>query len=218
MQIAVVIPGLNEEKYLQTVLTKVAKYQLPVIFVDDGSNDKTVYIAKKHATHVLVHEVNVGKGAALKTGCEYAFEFLQMDAVIFMDSDDQHDPRELPHFCQELESGSPMVYGVRQMGNETPWLRSTGNKMASWWMKLLFGAYVPDIPSGYKALTRETYQSIEWKSNGYEVEAEIAARAAQAGIPFSVLPIESIYHDTDKGMTFLDAIRVAAFLIQLRIG
>jgi glycosyltransferase involved in cell wall biosynthesis len=218
MKIVIVIPGLNEEKYIATVLKKVTSLGLPVMYVDDGSVDSSPAIASEYTQHVLHHELNLGKGAALKTGCEYAFNELNADAVIFMDSDNQHDPKELPRFTKLLEDGAPLVYGVRKMGSDMPMLRFLGNKIASIWLNMLFGAYVPDIPSGYKAMTRATYESIKWQSTGYEVEAEIAARSAQQHIPFKVLEIQSIYLDTDKGMTLLDAIRVAQFLLQLRLA
>jgi glycosyltransferase involved in cell wall biosynthesis len=217
MKIAIVIPGLNEEKYLGVVLKRVAPLGFTLIYVDDGSQDSSPEIAGEYTKHVLHHEVNLGKGAALKTGCEYAFYELGMDAVIFMDSDNQHDPKELPRFVKLLENGAPLVYGVRKMGSDMPVLRFLGNKIASIWLNILFGAYVPDIPSGYKALTKETYEKVKWYSTGYEVEAEIAARSAKQKIPFEVLEIQSIYHDTDKGMTLLDGIKVAQFLLQLRL-
>lgn len=217
MKIAIVIPGLNEEKYLAHVLKRVSSLGLTLIYVDDGSTDLSPEIAREFTKHVLHHEVNLGKGAALKTGCEYAFQELEMDAVIFMDSDNQHDPKEVPRFVRMLEEGAPLVYGVRKMGSDMPVLRFLGNKIASIFLNILFGAYVPDIPSGYKALSKETYQKVKWNSTGYEVEAEIAARSAKQNIPFKVLEIQSIYHDTDKGMTLLDALKVAQFLLQLRL-
>jgi glycosyltransferase involved in cell wall biosynthesis len=89
----IIIPGYNEEKYLKKVFDKVRKHTANIIFVDDGSSDKTSAIAKKYTRHVLRHMTNLGKGAALKTGCEYAFKKIKADRVIFLDSDDQHDPK-----------------------------------------------------------------------------------------------------------------------------
>lgn len=217
MDIWVIIPGYNEEKYLATVLQSAKKITSKIIYVDDGSHDRSVAIARKHLKHVVVHEVNLGKGAALKTGCEYAFTTLQADAVVFMDSDNQHDPQELKRFFAHLEEGARLVYGVRRMGTDMPLFRFLGNKFASVMLSILFGKYVPDIPSGYKAMTKKTYRQIQWRSSGYEVEIEIAARAARQDIPFKIVDIEAIYHDTEKGMTALDALHVAWFLLQLRL-
>lgn len=217
MKIFVVIPGHNEEQYLATVLKKVQKVTKNIIFVDDGSTDTSAQIAWRYLDHVLVHETNLGKGAALTTGCEYAFEELDADAVIFMDSDDQHDPKEIPKFVKALEGNTELVFGVRREGPYMPALRFIGNKFASIILNMLFQMYVPDIPSGYKALTRKAYKKVRWNSSGYEVEAEIAARTAKQRLPFAVVEIDPIYHDSDKGMTILDALHIGVRLLQWKL-
>lgn len=217
MKIFVVIPGHNEEQYLATVLKKVQKITSNIIFVDDGSTDASVTIAHRYTDHVLVHKTNLGKGAALTTGCEYAFYHLAADAVIFMDSDDQHDPQEIPKFVKALEGSAELVFGVRREGPYMPAIRFLGNKFASVILNLLFQMYIPDIPSGYKALTRKAYKKVRWHSSGYEVEAEIAARTAKQRLPFAIVEIDPIYHDTDKGMTLLDAIHIGVRLLQWKL-
>jgi glycosyltransferase involved in cell wall biosynthesis len=217
MKICVVIPGHNEEKYLSRVLKKVSKYSKNIIFIDDGSSDGSAKIAKKHTRHVLVHETNLGKGAALMTGCEYAFELLKADAVVFMDADDQHDPSHLPDFFYFLREYD-IVLGVRVMGANMPLTRYLGNKLVSVLLNLLFGGYIADIPSGYKGLTRKAFDKVKWVSSGYEVETEIAVRMAQNKLKRKELEISAIYHDTDKGMTLLDGLHIATSLIQWRLG
>lgn len=215
----VIIPGLNEEKYLASVLKKVLQFTPNVVFVDDGSSDKTSTIAHKYLEHVLIHQINLGKGAALKTGCEYAFKQLQAGAVIFMDSDDQHDPKEIQRFVKAFAEGNEVVFGVRKFSSASmPILRFLGNKSISVLINVLYGSYVPDIPSGYKGLTKKAYQAVRWTSLGYEVETEIAAKVAKAKIPYKVLEIETIYHDTEKGMNGIEALKILLSLLQWRIG
>lgn len=213
----VVIPAHNEAKYIPTVLQKVRKFTKNIVVVDDGSSDETALLAKKFTRHVFRHEVNLGKGAALRTGCEYIFDTLDADGVIFFDADDQHDAREIPNFIKALKN-TDFVFGVRKLGTSVPLMRFLGNKLASITLNFLFKAYIPDIPSGYKAMTRNVYKKLKWKSSGYEVEAEIAVLVAKDKIPYKVLEIEAIYHDTEKGMTLLDAIYVALHIIQWRMG
>ncbi len=213
----VIVPGFNEETYIDTVLLKIGKETSNIIYVDDGSSDQSVFIAKKRAKHVLAHQTNLGKGAALKTGCEFAFETLQAKAVIFMDADDQHDPKEIPKFIFEL-TRYDMVFGVRKLDAAMPVLKFLQNKGASILLNLLYGGYIPDIPSGYKAMTKKGYQKVRWKSPGYEVETEIAMRVAKEKVSFTTIDIETIYHDSDKGMTMLDALHICSCLIQWRLG
>lgn len=212
-----VVPMFNEAKYLDKVLTKISKITKNYVIVDDGSSDNSVEIAKKHTNEVLVHKMNLGKGAALKTGSDYAFKYLDAQAVIFIDSDDQHDPKELKYFYEEFAKGSEVVFGERKMDSKMPLIRVIGNRFASVLVHLFFGSYVPDIPSGFKAISKKAYQKIRWQETGYGVELEIAARVAKYKIPFSVVPISTIYHDLDRGMTLLDAFAICFKLLNLKL-
>lgn len=213
----IIIPGLNEEKYIATVLSKVKKHTENIIIVDDGSSDKMSEIARKYTDHVISHCVNLGKGAALKTGCEYAFDELSADAVIFIDSDDQHDPGELPLFYKSLEHHQ-VVFGIRSFDEKMPLIRIMMNRLGSAVIFFLFGAYIPDIPSGYKALSKKAYKKLSWSSTDYAVELEIAARTAKYKIPFTTVPIKTIYHDFERGMTILDTVRMITKIISWRIS
>jgi len=214
----IIIPAYNEEKYIGRVLKKVAEFSKNIVVVDDGSTDATVAIARKHCAHVLVHKVNLGKGAALKTGCEYVFKKLKAQAVVLMDSDDQHDPSKLPEFFKHLKSGSQVVFGERAMNFQMPLVRIMGNRLASFLILILFDAYIPDIPSGYKAFTKSAYQKIKWHASGYEVEMEIATGVAKNKLDYSIVTIPTIYHDTDKGMTLLDTFEMILKVISWRFS
>jgi glycosyltransferase involved in cell wall biosynthesis len=212
----VVIPAYNESKYLATVLEKVAPFTSNCIVVDDGSRDKTAEIARKHTKYVLNHQVNLGKGAALTTGCEFAFYHQQAEAVILLDSDDQHDPNEMPLFLKKLAT-RPMVFGVRAF-TTMPRVRVVGNKMLSTLVAILFGKYIPDILSGYKAFNRDAYEQIKWASSGYDVELEIAVRVARHKVAYNVQAIKTIYHDLERGMTLLDALGIITRILSWRIA
>lgn len=215
--IYIVIPGYNEEKYIVEVIRKVKEFTPNIIFVDDGSSDNTVELAKKEIEHVLVHKVNLGKGSALKTGCEYAFDVLNADAVVVMDADDQHDPAELPEFIKALADGAEVVLGVRAVDSSMPQVRRLGNKFLSGLVKLLFGVYIPDILSGYKAFTKKSYKFLSWTSQQYGVEAELAIRIAKFKVPFKKVKIKTIYHDFDRGMTMLDSLEIIVQIISWRL-
>jgi len=213
----VVIPGFNEEKYLSRVLKKVKKHTSNIIFVDDGSQDDTVSIAQREIKHVLVHRVNLGKGSALKTGVEYAFNHLNAKAIVMMDADDQHDPQDLPSFFQHLKKGVPVVLGIRKMDAQMPIVRRIGSQSLSFFVWLLFGVYVKDILSGYKGFSKIAYQKLSWYSRAYGVESELAIRIAKYKLPFAIVPINTIYHDFDRGMTMLDSIEIIIQIITWRL-
>jgi glycosyltransferase involved in cell wall biosynthesis len=212
----VVIPAYNESKYIEKVLSRVLAVTSRVVVVDDGSTDKTALLAAKHIPHVLQHSLNLGKGAALKTGCEYVFQQLGGGGVIFFDGDDQHDPELLMTFAQEL-THSQAVLGVRSFDTQMPLIRIIMNRVASVLTLILFGKYVPDIPCGYKAITKQTYSKIQWESNDYAVEMEIAARLSYYKIAFAVVSIPTIYHDLDRGMTILDTLTIIPRMLRWRL-
>ncbi|KKR63062.1 MAG: Glycosyltransferases involved in cell wall biogenesis, partial [Candidatus Woesebacteria bacterium GW2011_GWA1_40_43] len=102
MNIFIVIPFRNEKKHIGLVVKGISKYKLPVVLVDDGSIDNP-NLRFKNVT-LLTHKINLGKGAAMKTGADYAIA-AGADAIIFMDGDNQHMPGDLPKFIKHLESG-----------------------------------------------------------------------------------------------------------------
>lgn len=212
----VVIPAYNEEKYIETVLKKISAFSKNIILIDDGSSDKTAQLSLKYTPHVLIHDLNLGKGGALKTGCDYAFETMNAQSVILVDGDDQHDSKELFNFDQKLQEGQNLILGTRSLW-EMPVLRSMGNRIISALVVLFFGKYIPDILSGYKAFTKKTYQQISWYSRGYSVELEIACRIAKNNIQFVTVPTTTIYHDFDRGMTVLDTLGMLSQIIVLRL-
>lgn len=215
--IYIILPSFNEEKYIAKVIKKLKPIHSKIIVVDDGSSDQTYKIAKNNCKNTLSHSVNLGKGAALKTGCEYAFNIKKAKAVIFMDSDDQHDPHEINDFIQYLQDGHQVVFGVRSFDEKMPLFRIVMNRIASVIIYFLFGSYIPDIPSGFKAITRASYPKIKWDSNDYSVEMEIAARVARYKIPYKFFTIKTIYHDLQRGMTILDTLNMIQRIIHWRL-
>lgn len=208
MKISVIVPACNEAKYIGRFLDKLLLVTKDIVVVDDGSRDKTREIAIGKGVECLTHMVNLGKGAALKTGCDYAFSKLKSDAVIIMDGDDQHLVEDLKHFEKELKRGAKVVLGVRQMDAKMPLFRMIGNKSISILINLLFGRYIADIPSGFKGFAKSAYKTLYWDSSGYEVETEIAVRIARSKLDYVEVPISTVYHDKDYGFNLLDATKI----------
>lgn len=205
--IFIILPAYNEQKYIKQVIKKILAIHSQIILVDDGSSDNTSQIASQLPITLLAHPVNLGKGAALKTGCDYAFKQLNAEAVILMDADDQHDPELIPQFIKVLKTHS-LILGTRIFNGQMPLVRFLGNKFSSVVINLLCGVYISDIPSGFKAFTKDIYPQISWSSPGYEVETEIAVAIARKKLPFIEIPIPTIYHDDYKGVSLLDSLKI----------
>lgn len=213
MKTFVVIPFYNEKKHISQVAKDVSSRHIPAILVDDGSSDNPKIKTDKNVT-LITHKINLGKGAAMKTGAEYAFKN-GADAVIFMDGDNQHNAKDLPKFIDALETGKyEIVLGTRNFSYGVPLVRFLGNKFAALVLVLFFRIYVSDVLCGYKALTKKAYKNICWESTGYGVETEMIARMGKTKLPFCEVPIDSIYHDKTKGVTLLDAFGIMGEIVK----
>lgn len=222
MKIFIVIPVYNEEKHIGSVLSEIRKEKLPIIVIDDGSSDDSKVKIQNAKTKfkiknltVLKHRINLGKGAAMKTGAEAAFA-LGAEAIIFMDSDGQHDPANLQAFVENLKKHE-FVVGSRNLSYGVPLVRYLGNKFASLLVSQLFGLYVSDLLCGYRGITKAAYKKLYWKSGGYGVETEMIVRAALAGVKVKEVNVSTKYHDAHKGVTIMDAINILFDVVLWRI-
>lgn len=218
MKISIVIPTYNEEARIGEVLKSLHKLNLPIIVVDDGSEDNSKlqivnYKLKYKNIIILTHKVNLGKGAALKTGCEYAFEH-GSEAVILMDSDGQHLVSDLPQFIEKLKSKKyDVILGSRNLNMGVPLDRYLGNKLASVVVALLYGIYASDLICGFRAITKKAYKKIKWESTGYGVEIETVIKIKRYALNYCEVPVQTVYHDNFKGVSILDAVGVLGNLL-----
>lgn len=217
MKTFVIIPAYNESRRIKNVLEDAKVIDLPVIVVDDGSKDSTFEEIKKYNVYALKHKINLGKGAAIRTGCEAAFS-MGADAIIMMDSDGQHKAEDLPKFLEKIESGKvDIAFGSRNMNMGVPLVRFMGNKMASVLISFLFGVYISDLICGYRALTKKAYDVMKLKSSDYGIETEMVVKAAKYKLRYCEIPVETIYYDKFKGVTILDAFGILLNVLKWRI-
>ena len=170
----IVIPAYNEEKHLHEIINRTKDISENIIIVDDGSIDNTFSIAKKSKVEVLRHIINLGKGAALRTGCDYAFS-KGAECVIVMDSDGQHNPKLIKDFLENLEEVD-VVLGYRVKPKEMPTILKIGNYLLNTTIKMLYGISVKDSQCGYRAFNFEAYKKIRWSSSDYSMESEMIAK------------------------------------------
>jgi glycosyltransferase involved in cell wall biosynthesis len=125
------MPALNEEKYIARTIVGCRKYVDKVVVVDDGSTDATAEIAEALCTTVIKHPKNRGYGAALQSIFRTARE-MNVDTMVIIGSDGQHDPAEIPKLLKPLNNGADLVIGSRFIngnGNNVPAYRKVGMKV-----------------------------------------------------------------------------------------
>jgi len=209
MRLQIIIPAHNEEKSIKEVILGVKKYTNNIIIVDDGSKDNTYLLAKEAANDILVlrHEINLGKGAASKTGCEAALK-LGAETIALMDGDLQHSPEDVMKLVEKLEKENlDIIFGVRPINKEMPLLMFLGNKFLTRVCNFLSGIPLNDTQSGLKVFKASAYPKIAWQASDYSLETEIIIKTSKNNLKYAQLPIQTIYKDAYKGMTMFDGIK-----------
>jgi glycosyltransferase involved in cell wall biosynthesis len=166
--------------------------RLPVLVIDDGSVDDTADRARRAGAEVVSHSVNLRKGAALKTGFNWAAR-KGYETVITMDADGQHDPADLEKLLNaSRHQRAGLIIGERDF-SRMPWpnrfTTPLGARILSW----ALATRVTDNQSGFRLLTRNLLDSMNLKSDGYEMEVEMIWEAVRLGMPIAWVPIRTIY-------------------------
>jgi glycosyltransferase involved in cell wall biosynthesis len=155
-KVLVVIPALDEEQTVASVITSVREYlDAAVLVIDDGSRDGTALEAAAVEAIVLRHPFNLGAGAALRTGFRYARDS-GFDIVVQLDADGQHDPRDAKLLVDVLVEGpADVVIGSRfSSGYHTSRIRRVGMRMLSRRVSRSIGVEITDTTSGFRAFSR----------------------------------------------------------------
>lgn len=218
MKVTAVIPAYNESRRIGAVISALAPYVQEIIVVDDGSTDETEAVAQAAApvATVVRHRVNLGKGAALKTGCELALR-RGSECIVILDADGQHVPSEVPLLVNFIERReADFVVGTRRGRESMPFVAVIGNAFLSAMTSLFFGIRVSDTQSGYRAFRSTVFDQLRWRSTGYSVETEMLVNAGKHGLRVKEVPIQTIYHDRYKGTTIVDGLRIFFDLIRWR--
>lgn len=210
MKTIVVIPAFNEGNRVRGIVIKTLDYVDKIIVIDDGSTENKKPKVNNISDKIIVlrHRINLGKGSALKTGCEAAIK-LGADIIILMDADGQHKPDDIPRFIKEIEGqGLDIVFGSRKIGHNMPLMMTLGNRFLSTIIKFLFGVNISDTQSGFRAFKADIFDKIRWNSHNYSVETEMIVNTGKNKLRYSKIEIDTIYHDKYKGTTIFDGLRI----------
>lgn len=200
------IPAYNAAHLVAPVIQEAARY-LPVVVVDDGSSDDTAAVAEAAGARVIRQVPNQGKGAALKNGFRHALEG-GVDAVVTLDADGQHDPREIPKLLDAWRAQRPeMVVGARDY-DAMPFVRRLSNKVGRRSIQWALGAEVADNQSGYRVIgSRLMRAMLDSGESGFEFEVWMIVLCVRHRWPMAWVPIRTIYGDQGSHIEPLDHVK-----------
>ncbi len=193
--VAIVIPVFNEARAIGGVIEEVRALGYEhLIVVDDGSSDATFYIARAYDVLAIRHKINRGKGAAVKTGIMVA-NLLDLDAVVTMDGDGQHDPADIQALVQPiLDNMTDVVLGSRLLDREgMPFIKVIANKVGNFFTWLFYGILVSDSQSGYRAYSRYAALIIDTKADKYEYDSKVIREIKNNRLRFTEVPVHTRY-------------------------
>ena len=191
--IVALIPGYNEAPRIGAV-TREAKQHLPVIVVDDGSSDGTADVAREAGATVVEQRPNQGKGAALRAGFRHALD-AGADAILTLDADGQHDPREIPGFLDAGAADPPpdLVIGSRNFRAMPP-VRRLSNELGRIAFSWAVGRPIPDNQSGYRLVSRRLAEAtLASDEHGFAFEVEQITTCIRMRGTIAWVPIRTIY-------------------------
>lgn len=210
-KIAIVIPSLAPGKELLTYIKELISCGfLNIIVVDDGSSKEYETIFKDleymKEVKVLVHPVNKGKGAALKTAFKYIKNHRDnIKGVLAVDSDGQHLAKDCVNIAKEMLKGERGLYlGCRDFDDpRVPWKSRTGNRMTSFFFERLYKQKLTDTQTGLRGFLIEDIDlMINTIGERYEYEMEQLIKASLNNLKLICVPIETVYIDNNSGSHF----------------
>ena len=223
--IAVVIPAYRPEEPLGKVVRGLADAGFRVIVVvDDGSGPgyESVFqsVAQIAGVRVVSHAINLGKGAALKTGLNLALcEFPGLLGVVTVDADGQHKPADVLRVASRLErSPAALVLGARAFAGTVPLRSRLGNTVTRGVVRLLVGEKLRDTQTGLRGIPVGFATSLlRLPSAGYDFELDMLVAARRQGIAIVEEPIETIYEQGNKSSHFnplVDSMKIYFVLVR----
>ena len=222
--VSIIVPAFNERRTIEEILRRLRQVQrsLQIIVVDDGSTDGTTDLlraaAERGEIELLLHSVNQGKGAAVRSGMAR----VTGDVVIIQDADLEYDPADFTQLLAPIDNGiAEVVYGSRFLGPHRAmyYWHSVGNRFLTFLCNVLFDTTLTDMETGYKAIDANIAKSIDLRSERWGFDPEITAKILKGGHRIFEVPISYAGREFSEGkkIRWKDGVAVATTLVRYRL-
>jgi glycosyltransferase involved in cell wall biosynthesis len=226
MKLSILMPVYNEEDRIADAVKQALDVQYPaeieMVIVDDGSRDGTADILRAIADHrlnVIVHPRNRGKGAAVRTAVEHATG----DYMVILDADLEYDPQDIPKLLEPVLDGrATVVYGNRTFGSHSSfsfWY-VMGNKAVTTAANMMYNCYLGDLETCFKLMPIALYRSLDVRSRGFGMEAEVTGKLLRRRIRPYEVPISYRARTREEGkkITWRDGVEALWILGRERVN
>lgn len=215
LKTAIIIPAYNESQVIAEVLQDLLAYPFEVIVVDDGSTDNTTEIVATHPVWLLRHIANLGQGAALQTGFDFALTLENIDFFITFDSDGQHQTQDILKIISILsDTDIDVVLGSRfcegGYAENIRGLKKTVLKVAIWFTNIQTGMKLTDTHNGIRGFTRKALSQIQLKQNRMAHASELLSQIGKQNVCYQEIPVHIQYteYSMSKGQSILNSINI----------
>lgn len=208
-----VVPLYNEAKVISGVIKDALNLFPKIVCIDDGSVDGSAILAERAGAVVVRHPINLGQGAALQTGFDYARTDPLMKYVVTFDSDGQHRPEDAQAMVTRLRHEPlDVVLGSRFLDSRTKpgLLKRIVLKLAVVFTNLTTGVQLTDAHNGLRALTRAALDTVVIRQNRMAHASEIVTLIGRAKLRFAEHPVHILYTDYSraKGQSLWNSVNI----------
>ncbi|MEV4666853.1 glycosyltransferase family 2 protein [Microbacterium sp. LWO12-1.2] len=214
----VVVPLYNEATVIAAVIAGLLPHFPNVVCIDDGSTDGSLDVARRAGAHIVEHPINLGQGAALQTGIDYALSHPGCEYIVTFDADGQHRVDDaVSMVAAARESGAAIVFGSRFLDDRTNpgWMKRVILKTAVWVTNMTTSVKLTDAHNGLRVIRADAASRIQLKQDRMAHATEIVLQLGDTGLPWIEHPVELLYTDYSKakGQSVLNSVNILVDLI-----
>ncbi|WP_205881455.1 glycosyltransferase family 2 protein [Leucobacter coleopterorum] len=212
-----VVPLYNEAQVVREVVERARETFPNIVCIDDGSSDDSIEEARAGGAYVVCHPINLGQGAALQTGLDFAAEQPGAEYFVTFDSDGQHRTEDAERMVARLRNEPlDIVVGSRFLDGRTKpgFMKRIVLRAAVWFERLSTGVKLTDAHNGLRALNREAVNKIQIRQNRMAHASEIVAQIGKRHLRYAEEPVHIIYTDYSraKGQSLWNSVNILSEL------
>ncbi|MDD3920351.1 MAG: glycosyltransferase family 2 protein [Eubacteriales bacterium] len=218
----IIVPSYNEGAVLAGTVRALLPLGYEIVVVDDGSDEDPGVLLAGLPVHLLRHAINLGQGAALQTGMDYA-KLCGAAAVIHFDADGQHDPADIGRFLAALADGADVVLGSRFLPGaqrqRVPMAKRVLLQGARVINGLFTGMWLSDAHNGFRAMNRRALSAIELTENRMAHASEILSLIRKRRLHVQEIAVNIAYSDysRQKGQKWYNSLNIIVELIMNKL-